>query len=284
MKRSLLTVLFISSHWLAIQANAQAKINDPATLIFKTIDTVNLSLKIYRPANFDKRLTYPVIIFFFGGGWNKRNADQFIPQAHYFTDQGMVAILADYRVYNIHKTSPFEAVRDAKSAIRYIKINHIQLNIDTNRLVAAGGSAGGQLAAACDLTKLDEANEDLSISSRPKALVLFNPVINNGRGNYGFGRVKDRYAEISPYHNITKGAAPAIIFSGTADTIVTPSVLQQYQKRMQEFNNRCELYLYKDKIHGFYTYRKSGNNDIFYDTMEKTTVFLNSLGIITSIK
>lgn len=52
----------------------------------------------------------------------------------------------------------------------------------------------------------------ISGSTKPFALVLFNPVIDNGPGGYGRERIGDCYQEISPLHNISKGAAPAIIF------------------------------------------------------------------------
>lgn len=281
-KSTFFTAILIAACSFEIPAKAQQNMADPVSIVFKTIDTVKLSLRVYHPEHFNWQQTYPVIVFFFGGGWNKRNADQFIPQARYFTNKGMVAILADYRVFNINKTTPFEAVRDAKSAIRYIKVNHARLGIDTNRLVASGGSAGGHLAAACDLTRLDEAGEDLTISSKPKALVLFNPVVNNGKGGYAYSKFKERYAEISPYHNIVKGAAPTIIFSGTADSVARPAMLQQYQNQMQKFGNRCDLYLYEGKVHGFYLYGPAGDNQVFEDTMDKATKFLISLGIISN--
>ena len=55
--------------------------------------------------------------------------------------------------------------------------------IDPERIAAGGGSAGGHVAAACGtLSGFDEESEDETISSRPDALVLFNPVFDNGPG------------------------------------------------------------------------------------------------------
>jgi acetyl esterase/lipase len=60
----------------------------------------------------------------------------------------MVCFLADYRVNTRHLTSPFESLKDAKSAIRFIRQHAGDYHIDTAKIVASGGSAGGHLAAA----------------------------------------------------------------------------------------------------------------------------------------
>jgi acetyl esterase len=247
----------------------------PAEIVFKKIDTLSLYLKVYKPAGFQSGKKYPAIVFFFGGGWNGGSTKQFRKQAIYFASRGMVTVLADYRVASRNRTTPFEAVADAKSAIRYLRKNASGLNIDPNRIAAAGGSAGGHLAASADLTKLDEKTEDLTVSSRPNALVLFNPVFNNGPGEYGYERIGDRYREISPFHNIVKGAAPTVVFFGTKDKLVSVETAQAYKSKMIELGNRCELYLYPDQVHGFF------NSGEYYDkTVKATDVFLKSLGYI----
>jgi len=274
-KLSLLVIFLIAYNVQVIKAQVSG--NNPVTVTYKTVDTVKLNLKVYYPPNYNRNLKYPTIVFFFGGGWSKRHMDQFIPQAQYLIKYGMIAILADYRVREINKTTPFDAVRDAKSAIRYIKLNQSNLGVDTTKLVAAGGSAGGHLAAACDLTNLDEASENLKVSSKPKALILFNPLLY-----LPASRIGARYAEISPYHNIVRHAAPTLIFSGTADKEVSAESLKDYKNRMMELGNRCELYLYDDQVHGFYIYNQVGNNKYFDDTMTKTVSFLRSLEIIAT--
>ena len=51
---------------------------------------------------------------------------------------------------------------------------------------AAGGSAGGHVAAATELSGNDETNEDNSVSSKPNALVLHNPALGEGSGAISF--------------------------------------------------------------------------------------------------
>ncbi|WP_138475738.1 alpha/beta hydrolase [Dyadobacter bucti] len=247
----------------------------PAIWTYKKIDTLNLQLKIFKPAGFDASKKYPAIVFFFGGGWVGGNIGQFQKQAVYLASRGMVTILADYRVASRHHTTPFECVADGKSAIRYVRQHSAELGIDPNRIAAGGGSAGGHVAAATDLTKLDEPSEDLNVSSRPNALVLFNPVFNNGPGEYGYDRIKDRFPEISPFHNIAKGAAPTVVFLGTKDKLISVPTAEAYKAKMLEAGSRCELFLYPDQPHGFFNKGES-----FTQTLRQTDVFLESLGYI----
>ncbi|MES2278523.1 MAG: alpha/beta hydrolase [Bacteroidota bacterium] len=251
----------------------------PISMVYKTIDTTKLTLNIYYPENYHKGQILPAIVLFFGGGWVNGSVKQMEPQAkHFVATEGIIAITADYRVQSRQKTTPFDAVRDAKSAIRYLRGHAKELGIDPNRLAAGGGSAGGHIAAAADLTSLDEPGEDRSISSRPNALVLFNPVFNNGPDNYGYERIGDRYPEISPFHNIKKGAAPTIAFFGTKDKFVPVATAQLYKKVMEENGNRCDLFFYNDQPHGFFNYKAGTDNKYFNITTQEADKFLKSLG------
>lgn len=252
-------------------------------LVYKTIDTVRLKLKIYSPPGATKNKSLPAIVFFFGGGWATGSMDQFEEQAKHFARRGMVAILADYRVASRHKTSPFKAVNDAKSAIRYVRANSQKLGIDPNRIAAGGGSAGGHLAAATDLTQLDEPKEDKTISSRPNALLLFNPVFDNGPEGYGYERVKTRYLEISPMHNIRKGAAPSIVFLGTEDKHIPVKTAELYKQKLEAVGTRCDLLVYQDQPHGFFNYSKK-DKTYFHQTLQAADAFLVSLGYLPAVK
>jgi acetyl esterase/lipase len=250
-------------------------------IVYKKIDTTELKMKFYRPVNFTRDKKYPAIVLFFGGGWNSGSIKQLEPQAKHYASLGMIAITADYRVKNRQHTTPFESVMDGKSAIRYVRTHAGQLGIDKNKIAAGGGSAGGHVAAATDLTNLDEPGEDLSVSSRPNALVLFNPVFNNGPGNYGYERLGERYKEISPFHNIKKGAAPTAVFLGTADKLIPTETAKQYKEVMEANGNRCDLFLYEGQPHGFFNYKKNtGENKYYEETLNESVRFLTSLGYI----
>lgn len=252
----------------------------PLALTYKIINKDTLDLTLRYPPGFKKSRKYPAIIFFFGGGWNGGTVKQFEPQAEYFAARGMITVLADYRVKSRHGTTPFEAVNDAKSAIRFLRQHAKKLNIKPKKIVAAGGSAGGHLAAACGiLPGLDEPQEDRVISSKANALVLFNPVFDNGPDGFQNERMGERWREISPAHNIKKGAPATIVFLGTQDRLIPVSIAEGFKAKMEAVGSRCDLHLYEGQKHGFFNQKKD-SHEYYNRTVREADLFLTSIKFI----
>lgn len=267
--------------WIAILGNAlhsQSTIPEiiPDIVQYKSIDTIKLYLHIYKPQKFDTSKEYNAIVFFHGGGWNNGNYKAFQRQSRYLASRGMIAISADYRINSLHNSTPFDAVEDAKSAIRYVRKHAKELNVNKNKIAAGGGSAGGHLAAVCGIVEgLEGPNEDLNISSKPNALVLFNPVYDNSKNGFGYSRMNGRYLEISPLHNIKKGAPPTIVFFGTNDKTTPVESSKAFEMKMKEVGSRCDMILYEGAEHSFFN-----RGEYFIDTLRKTDGFLKSLGYL----
>lgn len=247
-------------------------------VVYKKIDTLSLNLEVYRPQAESTENGFPAMVFFFGGGWIGGSISQFEPHARYFSERGIVCFLVDYRVKSRNQSSPFESLMDAKSAIRFIRSHADEFQIDPNKIIASGGSAGGHLAAATALIDgYNDPMDNLGISCKPSALVLFNPVIDNGPGGYGFERIGGAYKDFSPLHNIQEGAPPTIIFLGTNDDLIPVETMEYYQTIMERVGSRCELHLYEGQPHGFFNYR---NFEFYESTLRKTDEFLQSLGYL----
>ena len=250
---------------------------------YKQIDTIKLTLWVKKPDGFNSNKKYPAIVFFFGGGWNSGKVSQFKPHAEYLASRGMITVLADYRVKTRHHTTPFDAVADAKSAIRFLRQHSKELNINKDKIVASGGSAGGHLAAAtATVPGLDDPTDNLKISPKPNALVLYNPVFDNGPTGYGYERIGERYPEISPMHNITEHTPATIVFLGTKDDLIPVETAKLYKQKMETAGNRCDLFLYEDQKHGFFNYRSDSKdgNTFFTETLVQTDIFLESIGYL----
>lgn len=258
--------------------------------VYKSVDGVDLRLWIYQPDGHATDKPVPAVIFFFGGGWYSGSPEQFISQARHLRARGMVAILADYRVKSRNGVPARACVEDAKSAVRWVRANTDRLGIDPDRIVASGGSAGGHLAAsAATLPMFDNPDEDASVSSKPNALVLFNPVLVTGPvpdaeelESYSekfsnSARLGTEGVNLSPYHNMGPDLPPTIIFHGTADTTVPHVTVERFTKKAQGMGRRCELFSYDGAGHGFFNYRPGGNKH-FEDTVAKMDAFLTSLG------
>ena len=247
-------------------------------ILYKTVDTTQLYFTVYPSAIKEPNKKSPAIVFFFGGGWNSGTVKQFEPQALYFSQRGMVCILVDYRVREKQKTTPFESLKDAKTAIRYIRAHANELRIDPTKIVAAGGSAGGHLAAATAIINdYNESTDNTAISCIPDALVLFNPVFDNGPGGYGYERIGEAYKNFSPLHNIKSGAPPTIVFLGDKDHLVPVETAKYYKTIMEKVKSRCDLFVYEGQGHGFFNYK---NLEYYKKTVSETDTFLQSIGIL----
>lgn len=248
---------------------------DVETVIYKKAGDRELKLFVEKPANWKPKDHHPAIVFFHGGGWVQGSPNQFMKESEYFATRGMVCIRVEYRtIPKGDEGPPVVCCEDAKSAIRYVRSHAAELGIDPQHIVAAGASAGGHLAAFTALVPgVDDPADDLTVSCKPEALVLWNPVFNNGPGNYGYERMGDRYIEFSPAHHITSNAPPTSVFFGTQDQYVPRATAKAFQTGMERCGVRCKTIFYEGQKHGFF------NEDPWLSkTLAAADQFLTSLG------
>jgi acetyl esterase/lipase len=199
----------------------------------------------------------------------------------------MVAFAADYRVKSRNQTTPFECVLDGKSAIRWVRQHAAALGVDPERIAAAGGSAGGHVAASAGLgLGGEEPAENAKISSMPNALILFNPVLDTTEQGYGAKNFKpDQQTALSPSHHVRKGLPPTIIFHGTADTTVPFENAERFTRLMTAAGNPCTLVPFEGKGHGFFNGKLSrpSSDGVDYNlTVLRTIEFLTARGYIAA--
>ncbi len=253
----------------------------PSEITYKSVEGRDLKLTMVKPVAWKAGDQRPAIVFFFGGGWVSGRRGQFAAHSTYLASRGMVCFEADYRLLDkAGDEPPLRCVRDAKSAVRWLRSHAAELGIDPGRIAAGGGSAGGHLAAFAGLCDgIDDPKDDPSVSSKPNALVLFNPVLDNGPDQgWGHQRVKDRYREFSPAHNITPDDPPTILFLGTADRLIPVPVAERFRDGMKRAGVRCELHLYEGQPHGFFNHGRGGDNRYYNETTIASDRFLGSLG------
>ncbi len=267
----------------AKEAGAAPRLEGARVETYKKVGGTSLDLHIFSPAG-TVATNRPAIVFFFGGGWVGGTPAQFEFQCRYLASRGMVAMTADYRVKSRHGVKPVQCLADARSAIRWVRTNAGRLGIDSERIAAAGGSAGGHLAAATAfIDAFDEPGEDRAVSAAPNALVLFNPGLTfaplRGWKAEGFGtgigasQLGCAPEAISPAHQVRPGGPPAIILHGRADTTVPFRSAEVFVEEMKAAGNRCDLIGYDGQPHGFFNQEPWRTR-----TLVEADVFLGSLG------
>ncbi|MGK0219398.1 MAG: arylsulfatase A-like enzyme/acetyl esterase/lipase [Planctomycetota bacterium] len=246
--------------------------------VYKSVGDVELALHIHQPSGAAPKAGRPAVVFFHGGGWNGGNPSQFFDHCEHLARQGLVGISAAYRLKKVHGTSPYECVADGKSAMRWVRAHAAELGIDPERIAAGGGSAGGHVAAAVATVEGFDDEPKSELSCRPCALILFNPVYDNGPNGYGQARVREHWQAFSPLHNIRPGIAPSIVFLGTKDSLIPVGTAEDFQARVIAAGGRSELRLYEGQPHGFFN--RGTSPEMYAATVAEMDRFLRSLGML----
>lgn len=244
--------------------------------VYKTVDGRELKLFFEKPPGWKASDKRPAMVWFHGGGWVGGGPEKLLPQSAYFASRGMVGVRVQYRLIpNGDKGPPVVCCQDAKSAMRWVRAHAAELGVDPERIGAGGGSAGGHLAAFVSMVAgQDDPGDDRTVSPVAHALVLFNPVADNGpQGGFGHERIGDRVAEFSPAHNIRAGAPPVLILSGREDKLVPVATVERFQAAMKQAGVRCDVVLYDKQGHGFF------NSEPYLSrTLAEADRFLASMG------
>jgi acetyl esterase/lipase len=228
--------------------------------VYKTVGKRKLTLNFDYPPDWKLSDKRPAIVFFFGGGWTSGTPAQFKPQAEYFAKRGLVCARADYRLRSKDKITPDKCVEDSISAMCWVRGHAAQFGIDPNRIVAAGGSAGGHLAACTFFVDgINAPDDDKSVSPKPNAMILYNPVLDLvavraeravRKGNYFAGVDDATLRKISPALYLGKETPPTLILDGTKDWL-NPQ-LRAFVEKAKSIGAPVEAWYAEDQTHGFF--------------------------------
>ncbi|MBE9599456.1 alpha/beta hydrolase fold domain-containing protein [Pedobacter sp. MC2016-24] len=121
--------------------------------VYCTLGDRALHLDAFYPKS-KKDNFHPAVLIVHGGGWRSGNREQHIPLAQRLAALGYACFTVEYRL-STEALYP-AAVDDLKSAIRWMRLNYKQFNLDTSKVTILGFSAGGALAAFVGVTSPDK--------------------------------------------------------------------------------------------------------------------------------
>ena len=284
MKIILYTVLIFYLYTLGLNAQANQSPN-PQEYIYAVHDSIQLKAYVYTP-NSNQKGPFNAIIIFYGGGWVLGNASWSSTPAQYFTQQGLVSIAVDYRLSDQKQITPLDAMEDARDAIRWLRSNAAELNINPNKIVAYGWSAGAHLVASAAIFNASDSTH--SVSCVPDAMILESPAVSllSDRWFRNLLLGKAHVRDVSPDEHIRTGLPPSIIFQGELDTVTPLAGSERFYRRMLDKGNKCEMIIYKDYGHLFTPGDVPDNNwpqrdpKIQAEALKTMQEFLRSLGFI----
>jgi acetyl esterase/lipase len=269
-------LLFLFCYLLGMPcANSQSDENGPVKHvleIYKTVGNQSLKVDVFYTVSSLEKADNTAIVFFHGGGWAYGKPDEFFTTCERYAQMGIIAFSVEYRlsikdgVVPHPEISPIESVMDAKSAIRWVRQNSGKYHINPEKIVAAGQSAGGQLAlATATIPGHNEKTDRLDVSCSPNAVLLFSSCVNTVESwcDWLLGERRNQIWSISPAHNIRAGMPPMIEFHGVDDEQVPKWSLQYYAAEMKKAGNYFELHMYPGKKH--YLGEGNPNYSRYYD-------------------
>ncbi len=244
----------------------------PRPLAYPAADGSPLTLQVFDPAPAQSAAPgkRPAILFFFGGGWTHGTPLQFFPECAHFADRGFVAIAADYRIRATHGTPPQASLADARAALAWVAAHAGELGVDPAKIVLAGASAGGHLAALAGLAP--------PTGVRPAALLLWYPVLDTSAAGYGHALFGGSWRDFSPLELAsTHTPPPTLLLFGDADSATPLATVRAFQDRVRAGGGRCDLVIYPGGGHPLYAYRQGGG-PLRAVTLQAADDFLRALG------
>ena len=213
----------------------------------------------------DKRIA---VIIVHGGGWRTGNRTLHYPLAQRLAAMGYVCFTPEYRL-STEALYP-AGVYDIKSAIRWVRKSAAKYNIDGNKIVVAGHSAGGELAAMMGATNGIGSFEgdgcDKSISSKVNAVIDMDGLLafihkESGEGDdtkrtsaatnwFGYSKTEnpELWKQGSPLTHGGPHAAPTLFINSNVDRMHAGR--DDYIKILDEYNIYTEIKAF-DAPHSF---------------------------------
>jgi acetyl esterase len=223
-----------------------------------------LGARLYRQS--DQPAQPGVILFFHGGGWVLGSIDSHdCICRHLSHGTGWPVLSVDYRLAPEH---PFPAaIEDARTALAWLRDNACKLGVDSARIIVAGDSAGGNIAAA--LTLADRGNATPPLAGQ----ILIYPAVAHDfdagsmmRYASGFGLERgDMEWFVDHYHGQTaaprdplhsplyaddlSGLPPAVVVTAGFDPLHDEG--RAYGARLQDAGNTTAFRNFASLNHGF---------------------------------
>lgn len=212
-----------------VAATPAGKVAEEKNIFYCKTPERNLALDVFYPAKKTKYKKTAILIIH-GGGWRNGSKEMFHAMAQHLAALGYVCFTPEYRL-STEALYP-AAVYDVKAAIRWVRKNASEYNIDTNKIVIAGHSAGGELAAMMGATNEMAAFEgsgcDLQWSSKVNAVIDLDGLLAFIHPESGEGDDSKRVSAATNWFGFSKTENPELWKQGSPLTHVgkhTPPVL-----------------------------------------------------------
>ncbi len=253
-------------------------------VVYEVLGNRKLHLDAFYPQG-KSRKKHPAVVLIHGGGWQSGDKSQMHSMAKYLAAKGYAAFAVEYRL-SLEAKYP-EAVYDLKSAVRWIRANARQFNVNPENIASLGTSAGGQLAALLGVTngngKLEGKNRANSkFSSDIQAIVNIDgtlafrhPESSEGKAasNWLGGAYEEQpenWEEAAPLNHVSEKSVPILFLNSSIPRFHAGR--DDMIKKLDRYGIYSEVHEFPDTPHPFWFF-----NPWFQPMMDHTLTFLNKI-------
>ena len=275
-----------SANWAAHAANQYRVVPD---VTYLTASNYESKLDIY--ARRDVTTPQPTLVYFHGGFWAAGTKEGSLMSLVPWMEMGWNVVNVEYRLARIAPAPA--AVEDCLCALRFLAAQAKTYNIDVNRIVTMGESAGGHLALTSAMIPESAGLDRQCAGATPVPAVAaainwfgvtdVNDVIDGpNRANAAMtwlGSLPNRTeiaTRVSPLTYVRKGLPPILSIHGDADRVVP----YQHGVRLHEALNKVgvvnQLITIPGGGHGNFTPEQ---RTMIYTTIQQ---FLKKNGLMTA--
>lgn len=169
--------------------------------------------------------------------------------AAYFNNMGIAAIVLKYRMPHGKPSVP---ISDAEEAIRLVRANARQWNIDADDVGIMGFSAGGHLAATIATKAKNDAKPNFQILFYPVVTMISDYTHHGSHDNFlGAGAKKKQEQEYSADQHVTRLTPRALIMLADDDHVVMAANGVNYYVELYRHDVPAALNVFPDGGHGW---------------------------------
>lgn len=202
------------------------------------------TLDVYMP-DAPSGASLPVLVFFYGGGWNSGRRQDYAWVAQSLAAQGFLVVVPDYRLTPQHPYPDF--VQDGAAAVRWVQDHAASYGGDPRRILLSGHSAGAYIAMqlAMDQDFLRKAGVDTKLIkgvaglSGPYDFMPFDVPASKD----AFGHWPDP-KDTQPINHVAPGRPPVFIAHGDKDDTVALHNAVNMAKALRAAGDQVEEHIY----------------------------------------